>query len=50
VVVDSRTSVNGQSYYNLRDPNAGGGVGGGFGVQTDFLISKWNGGNAIVID
>lgn len=28
----------------------GGGVGGGYRVQTDFLISNWNGGNAIVID
>ena len=50
IVVDSRIDVNGQSYYNVRDPNAGSGAGGGYGVQTDFLISNWNGGNAIVID
>jgi len=42
--------VNGQSYYNVRDPNAGSGAGDGYGVQTDFLISNWNGGNAILID
>ncbi|MDJ0686530.1 MAG: papain-like cysteine protease family protein [Alphaproteobacteria bacterium] len=50
IVVDSRIEVDGQSYYNVRDPNAGSGAGGGYGVQTDFLISNWNGGNAIVID
>ena len=50
IVVDSRVEVNGQSYYNVRDPNAGSGAGGGYGVQADFLISNWNGGNAVVID
>ena len=50
IVIDSRIEVNGQAYYNVRDPYAGQGVGGGYGVQTDYLISNWNGGNAILID
>lgn len=43
LIVDSRIEVNGQSYYNIRDPNAGGGAGGGYAVQTDLLISRWQG-------